>query len=52
LSKIKIKEEEINGSITRNPENVHFKITIEGTSLKKYKQIKRLLDLLRMQWFE
>jgi len=29
-----------------------FKIVIKGTGLKKYKQIKRLLDVLRMIWFK
>jgi len=29
-----------------------FRIVIVGKGKKKYKQIKRILDLLRMKWFE
>lgn len=35
-----------------NVDKETFRIVIEGRGLKRYKQIKRLLDLLRMKWFE
>jgi len=34
-----------------NKEEEIFKIVLIGKGKKKYKQTKRLLDLLRMKWF-
>jgi len=35
-----------------NKEEETFKIVLTGKGKKKYKQTKRLLDLLRMKWFD
>jgi len=44
-NQIKIIEEEW------NKEEETFKIVLIGKGKKKYKQVKRILDLLRMKWF-